>query len=644
MDLVLLGLVIGMANAVLAVGLVLVHMSTRVINFAHGELGAFGVSMMLYLSRVLHLDYAVAFAGSLAATALLAAVVERTVIARLATAPRLVVLLATIGVSQVITVVRLILPKPAVNGHLQVVGVAGFPVALHHPVLDVGRVVLQAQDLVVLVVSPLAVLGVAAFLRRSIYGVSIRASAENASRARLLGIPVARVSTLAWVVAAVLAATASILIAPVIGFSSGEAIGLPLLLRGLAAATCARFESVGKAFGYGLLFGVVDQLVTFYTGRAGLTDAIVLGFVLVVLMLQRVQARRTTAAEESSFVVAEAFRALPARVRAHPSWRRLQLVVGLPLLALGLLAPFVLTPAVAFLVATIWAVSIVTMALTVLSGWAGQLSIGHWALAGVGAILAARVLGSGVPFVLALAVAAAAGGAVALLLGLPALRLPGTLLAVVTLGFAVVSETWLFSQPWFKGHGTGVVSVPGWLTDRVYYYLAAGLALAVYAGLRVLQASRFGRNVAAVRDNPRQAAAMGVPVVRTQLTAFVVSGAIAGFGGFLYSAGTGVAATSAFPAERSLTLLTAAVVGGLGSLGGAVLGTAYLQGSAYFGGETFSLLATGFGVLFLVLVLPGGLARVVFFVRDRVAAVVTRVPAPGPPPLPLPLAEAGARR
>ncbi len=628
MDLVLLGLTIGMANALLAVGLVLIYMSNRVVNFAHGEIGAFAVALMLTFTQVLDWNYWLALLASLAGTALLAAVIERTVIQRLFRSPRLIVLIATVGVAQVVTVGRLILPKPK-NGEAAVIagGGASFPLPFSEPSFTFGRVVIGPQHLIVLVVGPLVVLAVVLFLRRSVYGMAMRASAENASRAQLLGIPVRRVSTLAWVIGGLLAGIGAILLAPVVGFSSTEAVGLPLLARGLAAATVARFESVGLAFATGLAFGLIDQLAIFYTGQSGVTDAIVLGIVLLVLLARRFEKRRTTAAEESSWAVADPVRSLPPEITAHPRWKMLSLGTAGTAAVLLLVAPVLMTASSTFLLATIGAVSVVTIALTILSGWGGQLSIGHWALAGIGGVLGSRLHEvMGVPFWLAFLAVGVIGGAVSLLLGIPALRLPGPLLAVVTLGFAVVCSTWLFDQPWFRG--TGVLDRPEWIGIDTYYYLCLIFLVVVLLVVRSLQRGRFGRNVLAVRDNPVQAAAMGIAVVRTKLATFVLSGTLASLAGFLWAAGVRTASPEAFPAYRSLGLLAAAIIGGLGSVGGAVLGTAYLLGIPYFASDVspyFGILSTGVGLLVLVLVLPGGLARVAFGIRDRVALIVTGI-------------------
>ena len=626
MDLLLLGLVIGMANALLAVGLVLVYMSSRIINFAHGEIGAFAVAMLLMLTGRYDWPYWPSLLTALVASAFLGGLIERTVIQRLYDSPRIIALLATVGVAQVVAVTRLVLPKPEVNGEAaQFGGGVSFPVPFDEPHITFGRVVFGPEHLMVLVFGPLLAVGVALFLRSSIYGLATRAAAENAPRARLAGVPVQRVSMLAWVISALLAGVAAILLAPVIGYTASEAVGLPLLAHGLAAATIARFESVAEAFGWGLAIGVIYQVVQFYTGSSGLTEVLVLGGVLVALLLRRVRRRRTTAGEESSWSFADPVRPLPPEVAGHPRWRAVVLGATVVTAVALLAAPLFLTVSGTFLMASIFAVSVVTLAVTLLTGWSGQLSLGHWALAGAGAIYGSRLVGvHHWSFWLAFLAAGVVGGVVALLLGLPALRLPGTLLAVVTLGFAVACEAWLFNQPWFKG--TGRLDRPEWITTNVYFYLTLAFLGVVLLAVRALQRSRLGRNLVAVRDNPAQAAALGVAVTRTRLTGFVVSGVLASLGGFMWSAGVATTNAGAFPAFRSLAILSAAIIGGLGSVGGALLGAAYIWGIPFFGNHISryaGLLATGIGLLLLLLFLPGGLARIAYVARDWLAGKVT---------------------
>ena len=622
MDIVTIGLVIGMANALLAVGLVLIYMSNRVINLAHGEFGAFAVAMMLALTRNAHLDYWLALLCTLTATGALAAIIERSILRRLFRSPRLILLIATLGVGQLIIVLRLILPKPRLHGVSAFFsGAQIFPVPFHFKPIDLRRVVIGPEHVIVLVIGPLLALGVFVFLRYTSYGIALRAASENMPRARLLGIPVTRVSTLAWVVAGVTAGAAGILLAPIIGYSSGEAVGLPLLMRGLAAAMVADMSSVGVAFGVGLGIGVVDQLLFFWTGRGGLTDLVLLSVILVALLTRRRATRRTTAAEESTWEVSEPIRLLPVEITSHHAWRSLiaaAIAVGAILIVV---APFPLGDSTTFFLSTVSLVAVVAVSTTILTGWAGQLSLGQWALAGIGGVFGAKlVVSTGLPFWIAFVVATCAGGVVALLLGLPALRLEGSALAVTTLGFGVAASSWLFDQSWFKG--TGFMTRPSYMTPDVYYFVAlAMLALTVLAA-RSFQRKRVGRNMIAVRDNPAQAAAMGVDIVRTKLTAFVSAGILAAAAGFLWSTGVTLADNSVFDPVRSLSIMAAVVIGGLGSVAGAIVGVFYLLAVPYFLGGLSSyvgLLASAIGVL----TLPGGLARLMYGARDWIALKVT---------------------
>lgn len=629
MDIVVLGLVIGMANALLAVGLVLIYKANRVINLAHGELGAFAVAVMLALVRNTNMNYWLALLISLACTGVLAAMIERTVLRRLFRSPRLIMMIATIGVAQLIIVTRLLIPKPQTSFGDDIVAGGGgaFPVPFTIEPIHFGRIVLGSGHVIALIAGPIVAAAVFAFLRWSAYGVALRAAAENAQRARLLGVPVRRVSTLAWVVAGLLSALASILLAPVIGFSATEAVGLPILMRGLAAATVAGMSSVAVAFAVGLGIGVADQVVFFATNRAGLTDVILFAVVLVTLLVRRRSRGRAGEVDGSSWEAAEPVRPLPIEIARHPRWR----VTRVALAASGLVAlaliPVWMGPSGTFYLSTAILMAGVAVSMTVLTGWAGQMSLGQWAIAGVGGVLGSQLITEmHQPFWLAFVLAAIAGGLVATAIGLPALRLEGSALAVVTLGFAVVASSWLFDQPWFAG--SGFIVRPAYLTHAVYYLIAIAFLAGIVLAARALHGSRVGRAIIASRDNPAQAMSFGVDVVRAKLTAFAISGVIAGAAGFLWSAGVGLADPTVFPAIRSLSIVAAVVLGGLGSIAGAILGTMYLRLIPYFGVEVvphIDLLTTGVGLLLLLIFLPGGLARAMFGARDLLARALTGI-------------------
>lgn len=647
MDLVLAGAVVGMANALLAVGLVLIYKANRVINLAHGELGAFAVSMMFALSANAHWNYWASLGTSLAATCVLAALVERVMLRRLFAGPRLILMLATIGVAQIIIVLRLVIPKPKTSAGEEVLAGGGsqFPLPFHFETWHVGRVIIGPGHLLVLIVGPLAVLALFAFLRWSPYGVALRAAAENSQRARLLGIPVRRVSTMAWVIAGLLSAIGAILLAPIIGFSATEAVGLTTLMRGLAAGMVARMESVSIAFWAGLGIGIADRVIFFTTQRSGLNDVILFVIVLVALLVRRRGSGRAGETDTSTWEAGEPLRPLPVEIASHARWRLTRLVSAAAGVAVIVALPFWMGPSSTFILGSALLVAAVAVSMTVLTGWAGQMSLGHWALAGVGGVFGSRLVEvHHYNLWIALVLVAVTGAAFAVAIGLPALRLEGSALAAVTLGFAVVASSWLFEQGWFSGGG--ILHRPGYMTQPIYYAVAVTFLAGVVALTYALQRSRVWRSIVASRDNPAQAASFGISIVRAKLTAFALSGAIAAAAGYLWSLGIELADSTVFPPVRSLTIVAAVVIGGLGSIPGAIVGALYFRLIPYFAGQYAayaSLLTTGFGLLILLNFVPGGLARGMFILRDFAARAITGID-PRPKVVPVSVTEADAAR
>jgi branched-subunit amino acid ABC-type transport system permease component len=633
MDIVVQGLVFGVANGLLAAGIVLVYMSNRSINFAQGELGAFAVAVMFSLSNRAHFPYWAALPSALAATAVLGALVELTVIRRLFKSPRLIVLIATIGVAQVITAMRSGIPKPRNQAGNDVVfgGAGSFPVPFHMEPISFGRVVLHSADLLVLTVGPLLALALFAFLRWSSYGIALRAAAENGQRARLLGIPVRRVSTLAWVLSALLSGSAAILLAPVIGYSSDSAVGLSLLFRGLAAATIAGLSSVGVAFGVGVALGVADQLIFVWSGQSGLTDLVLFAAVVITLLTRKDVLRRAASAAESAADTGEPIRRLPTRILQHPRWSGTTFLVKVMAAGAVVLVPFLLSSHNTYFVASTVLLCATTVSVSILTGWAGQLSLGQWAIAGLGGLLGMQLYSEhAVPFWIAFVLAMLLGGALAALVGLPALRLSGVNLAVVTLALAVLCSSWLDNRDWVRPRLD--LALPSYLTTRVQYALAFAFLALVIGTAQLVDRSQLGRAIRAVKENPVQASSMGISVVRTKLTAFALTGMMAGGAGFLFIDAIGSGDPTYFPTSQSLALLAAAVIGGLGSLPGAVVGGVYIFAVQYFAAQIFpgqaaviSLLTTGVGLLVLVLYMPGGLIRPIIAGRDLLARALTGI-------------------
>jgi ABC-type branched-subunit amino acid transport system ATPase component/ABC-type branched-subunit amino acid transport system permease subunit len=224
--------------------------------------------------------------------------------------------------------------------------------------------------------------------------------------------------------------------------------------------------------------------------------------------------------------------------------------------------------------------ALVALSLVVLTGWVGQISLGHAGLVGVGAYVTGHVVnGWGVTFPVNLLWAGASGALVALVLGVVAVRVRGLYLAVATLIFSWTAVEFLFRQQWFiKNSAITVASFgePGtfpffdFTSRRTFFYAAWATVLAAALLMANLRDSKTGRAFFAVRGSEVAAASMGISVVRTKLVAFALSGAMAGMAGNLLLIKDQVVTGDAFKVEVSLFFLAIAVVGGLSSLGGAI--------------------------------------------------------------------------
>jgi branched-chain amino acid transport system permease protein len=242
--------------------------------------------------------------------------------------------------------------------------------------------------------------------------------------------------------------------------------------------------------------------------------------------------------------------------------------------------PFVLPRSTHFygVLATVYA--LVALSLVVLSGWTGQISLGHAAFLGLGVYAGQRLLDAGVPLVVTLPLVAALGAAVSLALGIPSLRLRGVYLTIVTLAFGAACERYIFALEWVRGYKSGIVPRASLLgfpttTDRGLYLVGLTILVLAMAVVHNLRRSDVGRAWFALRDSEDAAAALGVRIAPYKIGAFALSAALTTTAGVLY--GMLFQATpgpSQFGVLESFFLLALPVVGGIGSVAGAVVGGA----------------------------------------------------------------------
>jgi ABC-type branched-subunit amino acid transport system ATPase component/ABC-type branched-subunit amino acid transport system permease subunit len=615
-----LGAITGMTYGILAVGLVLVYRSNRIINFAHGEIGAFAAALLGVAVIRWHVPYWVAFPLALAVAGGVGALSEVVVIRRLRNVPAPMSIVATLGLAQFLLVLGLVINNQAGAGRL-------FPQPPGLPEFDIGALRVTHAYFGILVLTPVLVAGLTLFLRRSRAGLAIQASAANADAARLAGVFAARMSTLSWAIAGVVAGFTAVLVRPTQGFVSSESLGPGLLLRALTAAVIGRMHSLPLALAAGLGIGILEQVLLWNSTQGGLIEAVLFGIILVTLLLQPRQVGRDD--EKGSWVAVQAWPPLRESLRRVRSIRWLGWGTAAVVAVAALLFPVLSTNATSVNMALLVAFTLVGLSVGIVTGLGGQLSLGQFAIAGVGAVVSYVVSTETGNFFLSFFVAGLVCAAVSLVVGLPALRIRGLMLTVTTLGFALAAQSWLFQQSWMMGSGvtTGRPIVGDFVFDtgKRYYYvtlvaLAAGFALAwnVWRG-------GIGRRLRALRDNEDGARAFTVHATAVKLQAFALAGVLAGLGGAAYGHLLSRMGPTAFPISASIDAAAMAVLGGIGILAGPLLGALYIIGVPQFLPlDNAGLAATELGWLVLILYFPGGLAQFVRPARDRLVAFLAR--------------------
>jgi len=613
-EVAVIGAITGLTYAVLGAGLVLLYRATGIINFAHGEVGTLAGALVGWLVLQEGWSYWVALVIGVLAGFAAGALSEVLIIRRLTRASKLGLLVATLGLAQLLLVAQTSVPR--------VEHAAPYPAGLHST-LKVAGVTLFGEHLVVLAIIPMTILGLAAFLTRTRWGLAIRASADNQNAARLAGMSPRRISLTVWALAGGLSALTFILNAPIRGTVSGivaEGLGPSLLLRAMAAALVGRFVSLPLTLAGGVALGIVESQA-FINTDPGTVDAVV--FVIVaVLVLTRM--RNTDAGE----AVTRAGGAPPIATWISPRMRRLATILGIA--AVVMLPIIVTSPSRQVLYARVALYAIIAISVVVVTGWSGQLSLCQFAFVGVGAVVTYALTVRGMSYGWACFYAMGAGALAAILVGLPALRVRGLFLAVTTLGFAVAAKGWLLPHERFLGDAA-VAYIPrgsfgpfDFTSQRTFYYLIVAVLGVVVLITGRVRATGIGRSILAVRENERSAEAMTISSVRAKLLAFGLSGAIAALAGGLLAGLESQFRAEDFIASESLRVVAIAIIGGIGSIAGALVGAIFVLGLPALIGETETvrLLTGGVGLLAVLMIEPGGLLELS---RKGAAAIARRI-------------------
>lgn len=267
------GLATGSLYALAALGLVLIFKTSDVVNFAQGEMAMFGTFVAFTLLTTAGLPYWGAFLLALVFAAIFGAAIERVVLRPLNKAPLISVLIATMGLMQIIN---------GVAGWIWGYEMQPFPEAVNGAPINVAGIVFTLPNLLNIAVALVVMLLFFVLFKYSMIGVAMRAVAENSTAAKLMGVPTNRVLALTWGLGGVLAATAGILIAPVTNLDINMMASMQI--KAFTAAVLGGFTSLPGAVVGGLLLGVLENLVGQWNSQ--LQTPFAFGLIVLVLIVR----------------------------------------------------------------------------------------------------------------------------------------------------------------------------------------------------------------------------------------------------------------------------------------------------------------------------------------------------------------------
>jgi ABC-type branched-subunit amino acid transport system permease subunit len=651
----LLGLGGGAVYAILGLGLVVEYRASGVVNFAHAALAVFVAvayvglrqegTLLLPVVGVPHelriasdgLSTAPALAVSLAYAALLGLVIYLLVFRPLADSPPLAKLVASLGV---MLTLQALLVLNFGSDTFGISGVTAGEILPNEPVHVLGTMVPRDRFYLAGITVLIGIVLWALF-RFTTFGLATRGAAASERGISVVGYSRTQLGAVNWMLASVLAGLAGILIAPISGLEPTQ-FSL-FVVPALAAALLGRLTSFSITLIAGLGLGMLQSEITKLTidnpslPQSGLQQG--LPFLAIVIALvafgTRIPSRDTLVHERQPKV----------------SWPRRPVLMTASAVALGVIALLILPSSFRLGLILSLLTAVLAVSLVVLTGLGGQVSLAQMAFAGFGAFMTSIVadeLGVGFPWSLLLG--ALASVALGLTIGLPALRVRGMHLAVLTLAAAVAMDALVFGNADFSGGTEGRSLAPPELlgldlgvrtsipTDfpRPAFGILVLVVLAL-VGLAVayLRRSAAGRRMLAVRSNERAALAAGVSTSSTKLLAFGVSSFIAGLAGGMVGLFYGTVSNKQFGLITSLILVSVVYLGGVGRISGAVvaallfapagLGTVTLQEALGIG--KYMLLISSVGLVVVVVLAPDGLVQGAVDLMARLRRHGRRVPA-----------------
>ncbi len=562
-DILVLGLVSAAIYAVAASGLVVTYTTSGIFNFAHGAVAM--VSAFVYWQLSSPDAWGLPVPVALVLTLLVFApglgwVIDVVLMRRLHDAAPITRLVVPIGLLvALIQGATIVWPPDSVN--------ASLPFFFDGKSVDVAGVAVTYHQLIVLATAIVVAVGLRILLRGTRIGTAMRAVVDNRDLAALNGVSPDRVSGLSWALGCALAGLAGVLIAPILALDQSQLT--LLVINAYAAAMVGRLRSLPLTALGALILGIARESVSYYSEHlpswisVDTVPALMLFAVLILVP------------QDKAAVFGQ--RRDPARV-PNPSWQ-VVLLSSAALVAVVAVLPDLISDKTLNSVGYGLGLGLIALSLVPLTGYAGQISLAPLAFAGLGAAVMSTWGSDGNPLVLVAVVVVC--GVVGALVSLPALRLKGLYLALLTFAFALFCEKAIL--PEFDGFTQGVAPI-GRLrlfgisteSDRANLILLAVAFCLVGLLVTALRKGRIGRQLQAMKDSPAACATLGLDLTALKVQVFALSAAIAGLGGALYGGWRGQVGVEQFAllqgALPGLPLVLLTVVGGIAAVAGALFG------------------------------------------------------------------------
>lgn len=554
-SLLIAGVVTGSIYAVSASGLVVTYNTTGIFNFAHGAVGMVLAYLFWQLWQGWHWPVLLALAATLLVAApVLGAVIERLVMRPLYSVSTNIRLAVTLGL--------LLLLEGAAATIWNQSNVYIMPEFFSGDQVSFGGVNLSYEQLITIGVAVAAAVFLRLFFKRTRTGVAMRAVVDDPALASLAGAPSGRIASYAWMIGVMFAGVAGILIAP----SSNMSI-LPLIelvIFGYAAAVVGRLRSIPLTFLGAMILGIGNSMVVGYGPSNDVSDiqaALPMVMLFVVLLL----------IPEVRLTIGRVVRVRTPRV-ARPTT---SLVGAGVVLVVVVILSTVLTGNDLLTMGTALTLALLALSLTLLSGYAGQISLCQYTFLGLGALAMHWTDGGG--SVLGILFAVGLCAAVGAVLALPVLRLRGIYLALATLAFAVVMDDVFFtSTSVFSSSGSVTVGRPDifglrFATNRSFDILIAVVLALCMVGVGALRRGPFGRRLVGMSDSPAACSTVGLSLTATKLAVFSLSAGLAGLAGALYGGLNTSVGASQFTFLNSILIFAGVTLTGMSVMTGAVL-------------------------------------------------------------------------